>query len=130
MMSNLIKSLSGGLGFQVQLVGILGSLLLLGIIISLVRNRRLREEHSLLWILTGIVLFLLSLVRPLLDVLSHWMGIYYPPAALFLIGFGFTLLILMYFSVLVSDLTDRNKRLAQEIALLKQKLEVLQKKVS
>jgi hypothetical protein len=129
-MSNLIKSLSGGLGFRVQLVAILGSLLLLGIIISLVRNRRLREEHSLLWILTGIVLLLLSLVRPLLDVLSRLMGIYYPPTTLFLIGFGFTLLILMHFSVLVSDLTDRNKRLAQEIALLKQELETLQKKVS
>jgi hypothetical protein len=56
------------------------------------------------------------------------MGIYYPPAALFLIGFGFTLLILMNFSVLVSDLTDRNKCLAQEIALLKQEVEELKKK--
>jgi hypothetical protein len=127
-MNSFIKTLSGGLGFKVQLVAIFGSLLLLGIILGLVRNRRLREEHSLLWILTGIILLLLSLVRPLLDILSHWMGIYYPPAALFLIGFGFTLLILMNFSVLVSDLTDRNKCLAQEIALLKQELEEMKKK--
>lgn len=127
-MNALIKTISGGLGFKVQLVAILGSLLLLGIIISLVRNRRLREEHSLLWLLTGIILLVLSLVRPLLDILSHLIGIYYPPAALFLIGFGFTLLILMHFSVLVSDLTERNKRLAQEIALLKQELEELKTK--
>jgi hypothetical protein len=127
-MSSLLKTVSGGLGFKVQLVAILGSLLLLGIIISLVRNRRLREEHALLWLLTGIILLVLSLVRPLLDILSRLIGIYYPPAALFLVGFGFTLLILMHFSVLVSDLTERNKRLAQEIALLKQELEELKTK--
>jgi hypothetical protein len=129
-MNSLIKIFSGGLGFKVQLVAILGSLLLLGIILGLVRNRRLREEHALLWLLTGIILLVLSLVRPLLDILSRWMGIYYPPAALFLIGFGFTLLILMHFSVLVSDLAERNKRLAQEIALLKRELEEIKKKLS
>jgi len=129
-MNSLIKILSGGLSFKVQLVAILGSLLLLGIILGLVRNRRLREEHALLWLLTGIILLVLSLVRPLLDILSRWMGIYYPPAALFLIGFGFTLLILMHFSVLVSDLAERNKRLAQEIALLKRELEEIKKKLS
>jgi len=129
-MNSLIKIFSGGLGFKVQLVAILGSLLLLGIILALVRNRRLREEHALLWLLTGIILLVLSLVRPLLDILSRWMGIYYPPAALFLIGFGFTLLILMHFSVLVSDLAERNKRLAQEIALLKRELEEIKKKLS
>jgi len=129
-MNSLIKIFSGGLGFMVQLVAILGSLLLLGIILGLVRNRRLREEHALLWLLTGIILLVLSLVRPLLDILSRWMGIYYPPAALFLIGFGFTLLILMHFSVLVSDLAERNKRLAQEIALLKRELEEIKKKLS
>lgn len=124
-MNSIIKLLSGGLSFRVQLVAILGSLILLGIIIELVRKHKLREEHSLIWLLTGTVLFLLSLIRPLLDVLSRWMGIFYPPAALFLIGFGFTLLILMHFSVLVSDLTERNKRLAQDLALLKQELETL-----
>lgn len=129
-MNSLIKIFSGGLGFKVQLVAIFGSLLLLGIILGLVRNRRLREEHALLWLLTGIILLVLSLVRPLLDILSRWMGIYYPPAALFLIGFGFTLLILMHFSVLVSDLAERNKRLAQEIALLKRELEEIKKKLS
>jgi hypothetical protein len=129
-MSGLLKTISGGLGFKVQLVAILGSLLLLGIIISLVRNRRLSEEHSQLWLLTGIIQLVLSLVRPLLDILSRLIGVYYPPAALFLVGFGFTLLILMHFSVLVSDLTERNKRLAQEIALLKQELEELKTKSS
>ncbi len=104
---------------RIQWVSILGSAALLAAVLELVRRRRLREEYSLLWICTAGVLLLLSVWRGLLDRLAHLTGIKYPPSALFLVGFGFFLLILLHFSLVLSDLSRKVKRLAQEVALRK-----------
>jgi hypothetical protein len=104
---------------QVQWVSILGSAGLLLVVLELVRSRRLQEQYSLLWIFTGAVLLLLSCWRGLLDRLALMFGIAYPPSALFLVGFGFILLILLHYSVVLSELTERTKKLTQEIALLR-----------
>ena len=54
------------------------------------------------------------------------MGIFYPPAALFVVGGGFILLILFQFSAVVSRLSRENKRLAQELGLLNWRLSRLE----
>lgn len=107
---------------RVQWVSILGSAGLLLIVFELVRSRRLQEEYSILWLFTGGVLLLLSCWRGLLDRMAFVTGIHYPPSALFLVGLGFLLLILLHFSVIISDLSERTKKLAQEIALLREEL--------
>lgn len=107
---------------RVQWVSILGSAALLAVVFELVRSRRLQEQYSLLWIFTGGVLLLLSLWRGLLDRMAFLFGIDYPPSALFLVGFGFLLLILLHFSVILSGLSERSKKLAQEIALLREEI--------
>jgi hypothetical protein len=103
---------------RVEIVAILGSLGLLGLVVELVRRRKLGEGYSLLWLLTSIVLVVLSLWRGLLDILADLVGIFYPPTALFVVGFGFVLLILLQFSVVVSRLSAENKGLAQRLAIL------------
>lgn len=104
---------------QVQWVSIVSSAVLLVVVLELVRSRRLQEQYSLLWIFTGAVLLLLSCWRGLLDRLAILFGIAYPPSALFLVGFGFVLLILLHYSVVLSELAARTKKLAQEISLLR-----------
>jgi hypothetical protein len=104
---------------RVQWVSVLASGALLAIVLELVRSRRLREQYSLLWICTAVVLLVLSGSRELLDRLARALGIHYPPSALFLVGFAFGLLILLHFSVVHSRLSRDVKTLAQEIALLK-----------
>jgi len=108
---------------QVQTVSVLGSLALLLVILELVRKGRLAEEFSLLWILTAGVLLLLSLWRGVLDLLAAALGIFYPPSALFLVGFGFVLLLILHFSIIVSRLSRQNRELAQALALLRTEIE-------
>lgn len=108
---------------RIQWVSILGSAALLGIVLELVRSRRLREQYSLLWIFTAVVLLLLSCWRGLLDRLAFLCGVHYPPSALFLVGFMFFLVILLHFSMVHSALDVRVKQLTQELALLKEKRE-------
>ena len=55
---------------RVQWVSILGSALLLGGVLELVRARKLMEQYSLVWIFTAVILLLLSCWRGLLDRLA------------------------------------------------------------
>ncbi|MBZ0300315.1 MAG: DUF2304 domain-containing protein [Anaerolineae bacterium] len=107
---------------RTMLVGVIGSIVALVFVLELVRERRLREEYSLLWLATGAVLLVLSLSRPLLDVLATAVGIFYPPSALFLVALLFVLAMLMHFSMVITRLTQENKENAQQIALLRHEL--------
>ncbi len=92
-------------------------------VLELVRQRRLREEYSLLWLATAVVMLMLSLWRDLLHGLSAFVGIVYPPNFLFLVALLFVLFILLYFSTVITRLTQENKETAQQIALLRREIE-------
>ena len=114
---------------RVEIIAILGSLLFIFIIIELIRRRKLAEGYSLLWLLTGFVLLLFSLWRELLHIFSETVGIFYPPAALFLVGFLFFFLILLQFSIVISKLSHRNKALAQQLSLLNWEVQKIQEMI-
>jgi hypothetical protein len=107
----------------VSLAGVLASLLLLGIVVHLIRSRRLRERYALLWLLTGIVLLGLSGWRGGLNTLAGWAGVTgYPPAVLFATATLFILVVLLHYSTVISKLSDQNSLLAQRLALLEERL--------
>jgi len=105
-----------------KILAIAGSGALLFIVIELIRRCRLKERYSLLWLLAGAVLLLLSSSRSALEFIARRVGIFYPPSFLFLIAFLFLLLITLHFSVVISGLSKESKKLAQELALLRQEL--------
>ena len=107
-----------------KILAVGGSGLVLVVVIELIRRGRLKERYSLLWLLAGGILLVFSLWRGLLEYVSRLIGIFYPPSFLFLLAFLFLLLITLHFSVVISGLSEKNKRLAQELALLRQKVEM------
>ena len=108
-----------------QYIAIAVSIGLFLFILYLVRKKKIREEYSLLWLFSSVVFIFFSIWREGLEVFARLVGIAYPPAALFLILLLAVFLILIEFSVNISKLTERNKTLAQELALLKHELEKL-----
>ena len=115
---------------RVEIVMILGSIGLLLIVLELVRRRRLKEEYSLLWLLTAVVLLALSLWRSSLDLIAKLMGIFYPPTALFVVGFGFVLLLLLYFSTIISKLSGENSSLTQRLSILDWRVRQLEEQIN
>jgi hypothetical protein len=107
---------------RIQLLAIVASGILLFVVLELVRRRRLMERYALLWLLSGIVLLILSTFRGLLEDAAELIGVEYPPSALFFIAFAFVLLLLLHFSVAVSRLADQSKVLAQRLALLEKRV--------
>jgi hypothetical protein len=92
------------------------------VIVELIRRGQLKERYALLWLFAGIILLVFSLSRGLLEYVASLVGIYYPPSLLFLLAFLFLMLITLHFSSVISELSDKNKLLAQELALLRQEM--------
>ena len=111
---------------RIQLVSIIAALIVLGVIFELVRRRRLMERYALLWLGSGIVLLGLAIWRGALSTLSNSLGVIYPPNALFLIAFGFVLVLLLHFSLVISRLADQNKVLAQHVGRLQERVATLE----
>lgn len=104
---------------RTEVIMIAGPMVLFLFVLEMVRRRLLREDYSLLWLVTFGVLFILSIFRNnLLFRVADLLGIFYPPTALFVIGFALMLLTLLQFSVVMSKLARENKQAGQHIALL------------
>ncbi len=99
------------------------SVIALLIILELVRQRRLKEGYSLLWLAIAGAMLILSAWRELLHSVSSFVGIAYPPNLLFLLAALSILAILLYFSTVITRLSQENKDLAQQFALLRYELE-------
>ena len=104
---------------RVSIAASIASLLLLLVVFELIRSRRLRERYALLWVVTGLVLLVLSLWRGGLNTIAGWVGVEtYPPAVLFAVASLFILAVLLHYSTVISKLSDQNVVLAQRLALL------------
>jgi hypothetical protein len=108
---------------RVQIVAIVVSLGMLGVVLELVRRRRLMERYSLLWLGCAVVLLALSIWRSLLEKFAHLVGVAYAPSAIFIVALGFILLLLLHFSLVISRLADQSKVLAQRLGLVQNELE-------
>src|SRR3990172_1642550 len=89
------------------------------LVIDFIRRGLLKEKYAVLWLVLVFAIGVLGFWRGLLDRISLFLDISYPPSLLFLVAFLFVLFILLHFSVVISVLTEKNKTLAQEMALLK-----------
>ena len=107
---------------RVQIVALATTGLLLIGVLELVRRRKLLERYALLWLFSAAVLLALAAWTGLLDWVAEVVGISYAPSALFVIAFGFILLLLLHFSIATSRLSDQTKVLAQRLALLEERL--------
>ena len=110
---------------ELQIVSLLISVAAILLVIQLVRRRSLREDYALLWLGGGLVLLVFSLKRNLLDQLATFVGIAYAPSLLLLGAILLGFLLSMHFSVALSRLAEQNKRLAQELAILRLSVEEL-----
>jgi len=113
-MRNKIVALAVGIGMLI-------------LIVELVRRRRLREEYSWLWLMTGSGILLLTLWFDLLKWITHLVGAITPASTIFFFAFLFLIFISLHFSVVISKLTNLNKELAQQYALLELELNELKK---
>ncbi len=113
---------------RIQIISIIGSFVFLLGVLELIRIKLIKEAYALLWLIFGAIFILFSFWKQGLDFLAGIVGIYYPPALLFLMLIIAIILILIQFSVVISKNNDSIKNLTQELALLQDQIADLRKK--
>lgn len=110
---------------RLKLIILAVSIGLMVLIITLVRNRKLREEYSFLWILLSLASIIFVFWSKLLIYLSKILGILAPSNMLFLFAIVFLIILSLYFCVKISSLANQVKILMQKIVLLENKIDML-----
>lgn len=112
---------------KLQIILIVFSALGFVYILNMIKKYKLELKYSLLWLLIVILLFFLSLFPRWISMLSSIVGIEVPSNTLFLFGIISIYLITFTLTVSLSRLSNRAKELTQELGLLKQKVEELER---
>ena len=110
---------------RVQVVALILSLLVTGFIVEKVRRRSLAIEYSLIWIVAGLGMIVLSFWKQGIEHLARLMGIFYAPSALFVVFGVFGVVMCIHFSLAISKLSSGNRILVQQIALMEDELQAL-----
>lgn len=101
------------------------SVTFMALVLELVRRGHLKERFALLWLAAAacgvfVGLFPSSIVWASKSFEFQYLTVFYVTSFLFL------LLLVLAFSVAISKLTERNRALAQELALLNRRVEQLE----
>lgn len=108
---------------RIQIIIIAISFSFLFYISRLIIKGKLREEYAIVWGVCTCLLLVFSFWRSGLDILSGIFGVLVPANLVFM-GFIFVILVyLLHLSVVNSKLQHNITKLAQELALLKKKME-------
>ncbi|MFN4233818.1 MAG: DUF2304 domain-containing protein [Bacteroidia bacterium] len=108
---------------RIQILAIFASLGFLIYIARLIIKGKLREEYAIIWIVCTLILVVFSFWRNGLEVFSQLLGIYEAPNMVFTGAIFVIMIYLLHLSIVLSKVQEQNKKLAQELALLKEKIE-------
>jgi hypothetical protein len=108
---------------QLKIMCILLALLFIYYVFHTVIQRKINEKQSILWFLSGLFFLLLAIFPKVMTTTAVLLGIVYKPTLLFLLGIMFSVVILFYHAIQITTLSEQNRRLAQQIGLLKLDIE-------
>jgi hypothetical protein len=100
------------------------TLLVFLFVLWLVRRRSIGERFAMLWLsISAFLLLVSSVAYPYLFEIARFLGVPYPPSALFFLAIaGLTVLIIELFAW-VSKLNDRTRILTQQLAILRERFD-------
>jgi hypothetical protein len=113
----------GSLSGEAHILVIVATAIIALFIFRLVRARQLRSKYALLWLVIGLLMLPLAAVPGLLNTISEWLGVLYSPAIFLLFAVGFLFLVVVHYSWELSRLETRTRTLAEELALLRTRLD-------
>ena len=107
------------MAFRLQVILIVGMIISILLIFRLIGNKKLNFKLGLSWVLISLIIMVFAAWPALLLKCSKLLGIYSPVNMIFLFGFILLVFIVVFLSMEVSKLTEQNKRLSQELAILR-----------
>ena len=94
------------------------AILIMGVIIHLLRSRKLREKDAALWLAVGVIGLTLAIFPSVLETTAHFFGIAVPSNLLFVLAILLLLGVCLHLSLEISRMEDETRILAEHIAIL------------
>ena len=92
-------------------------------VVLYVRRWRLKEEYSLLWLVLAVTMVVPASAPGLVEWFADRLDVLYAPALLFFFALAFVAVMLFHYSLEISRLSDQNRELAQELGLLRARVD-------
>lgn len=103
----------------VTILGVAGSLIILGSLFEMMRRNRLREKYALIWAVVALAIITVAAFPALLIRASEAIGLEVPANLLFFAASMVIMVITLQHSTELGRLEERTRTLAEEIALLR-----------
>jgi hypothetical protein len=107
---------------RTSVVGVVGALIMLVTIVRLILRGRMRVQYAALWLVVGCGIGLMALIPGVLDNTAELLGFAVAANLLFFGGLVVLVLVGIHLSVAITRTEDHVQRLAEEIAILNEKL--------
>ncbi|MEA4821268.1 MAG: DUF2304 domain-containing protein [Erysipelotrichales bacterium] len=113
------------MNLNLQFTLLLGSFLTFIFIIFIMKKVNMNVRYTIVWIIWGVIILLLSIFPTAIDKLSILLGIALPTNTLFLIFIFLVYLMCFYLFIKVSEMNEKIKQLTYEVAITKKELDDL-----
>lgn len=111
------------------LLGIAAALLVLVSVFEMLRRGKLRERHTIWWILAGGIGLVVGVFPSILEAVSRAIGVEVPVNLVFFLGIVVLFLVCLQQSSELTASEERTRILAEQTALLEQRVRVLEARV-
>jgi len=112
------------------ILGIVGAVLTLGIVIEMLRKRRLRERHAVWWLIAGILALVIGVFPQVLIWAAGVIGVEIPTNLVFFVSIFILFLVSIQHSSELTTLENRSRTLAEESALQDLRIRALEQQLA
>jgi hypothetical protein len=97
--------------------GILAALITLGVVIEMLRRRRLRERHAVWWLIAGTLALIVGVFPSTLEWAAGLVGVQLPANLVFFVSIAILFLVCIQHSSELTRLEEQTRSLAEKIAM-------------
>lgn len=112
------------------ILGIVGALLTLGVVIEMLRRRKLRERHAVWWMVAGLLALIIGVFPGVLAWAATLVGITLPTNLVFFVSLFILFLVSIQHSVELTTLEQKTQTLAERAALQDMRIGDLERRLA
>jgi hypothetical protein len=109
-------------------LGIIVSLITLGVVIEMLRRRRLRERHAVWWLVAGILALIVGIFPNVLAGAAAVIGVAIPLNLVFFVSVAVLFLVCIQHSAELTTLEAKTRTLAEQSALQQMRIDELERR--
>ena len=104
------------------ILGIIAALLTFGLVIEMLRRRRLRERHAGWWLVAGLLAIIISIFPSSLEFIANSLGFAVPINLVFFASLFTLFLVALQHSSELTKIESQNRSLVERIVILELKM--------